>query len=144
MYRIFLNVIREGMLLGEIGGILDELHIMLQIQNQQKHVLKSFSKHVARLLRSRVPIPLDSGPETRPGHSATMDPAENNLLHVKELTENLDDHIADLTSLQETPTQVAASVSSSLLNTEVLSPLLINSSLSALLISSCSKRMSSW
>ncbi|KAE9376263.1 hypothetical protein N431DRAFT_462111 [Stipitochalara longipes BDJ] len=110
MYRIFLNVIREGMLLGEIGGILDELHIMLQIQNQQKRVLKSFSKHVARLLRSRVPLPLDSARETRPGHSATMDPAENNLLHVKELTENLDDHIADLTSLQETPTQVAASL----------------------------------
>jgi hypothetical protein len=66
MYKIFLNVIREGKLLGEIGGILDELHIMLQIQDQQNRVLRGFSKHVARLLNASLSR-FDGGDRDRRG-----------------------------------------------------------------------------
>ena len=152
MYKIFLNVIREGKLLGEIGGILDELHIMLHIQDQQNRVLKGFSKHVARLLSASKSKPDGSvdrraswadlkalGPQTpflgpKLGDGLQLDswgvadPAKNTMSHVKELAENLEDHIADLTGLEETARQISASVSSLLLAGTVLALLLMDSS----------------
>lgn len=50
MYKLFLDVKREGKLLNEIRGILDELSIMLHIQEQQKRVLRGLTKHITRLL----------------------------------------------------------------------------------------------
>lgn len=136
MYRIFLNVIREGKLLAEVQGILDELHIMLHIQDQQKRVLRSFSKHVARLLSASKSTPdptarklsyadlsalaPPSSPgisRQRPGDYFHVDPsriadhAKNTMSHVRELTENLDDHIADLTNLEENAMQISKTVS---------------------------------
>jgi hypothetical protein len=137
MYKIFLNVIREGKLLGEIGGILDELHIMLHIQDQQKRVLRGFSKHVARLLSvSKLTIESTDrrmsradlralGPAARLGDdwqvdSCAVDPAKNNMLHARDLIENLDDHISDLVGLEETAMQISASVSVFLLKLQSL------------------------
>lgn len=40
-----------------------------------------------------------------------VDPAKNTMSHVRELTENLEDHIADLTGLEETGRQISSSVS---------------------------------
>ncbi len=40
-----------------------------------------------------------------------MDPAKNTMSHVRELMENLEDHIADLTGLEETGRQISSSVS---------------------------------
>ena len=144
MYKIFLNVIREGKLLGEIGGILDELHIMLHIQDQQKRVLRGFSKHVARLLsvskltiestdrrmsradlRALGPQSPTLGPAARLGDdwqvdSCAVDPAKNNMMHARDLIENLEDHISDLVGLEETAMQISASVSVLLLKLQSL------------------------
>jgi len=145
MYKIFLNVIREGKLLGEIGGILDELHIMLHIQDQQKRVLRGFSKHVARLLsvskptvestdrrmsrvdlRALVPQTPLLGPVVRLADDlqvdslCAVDPAMNNMSHARELAENLEDHIADLVGLEETAMQISATVSVLLLKLQSL------------------------
>ncbi|KAH8743730.1 hypothetical protein BGZ57DRAFT_979616 [Hyaloscypha finlandica] len=123
MYKVFLNVIREGKLLSEIGGILDELHVMLQIQDQQDRVFKSFSKHLARLLlasKSRLDGPRDrrgstAGTRIRLGDGGILvDPADpaatDTMSHVKELEENLKDHITDLNGLEETAVQIKDSL----------------------------------
>jgi len=39
-----------------------------------------------------------------------VDPAKNTMSHVRELTENLEDHIADLTGLEETGRQISSSL----------------------------------
>jgi hypothetical protein len=116
MYKIFLNVIREGKLLGEIKGILDEVQIMLQIQEQQKRVLKTFSKHVARLLGVIEP-PLEPVKGKQPSEDPKFttfriaDPAENTMLHVRELAESVDDHISELANLEGRAFQISTAVS---------------------------------
>lgn len=54
-----LNINPEGELLKEVKDILDELHIMMRIKEQQQTVMESFVKHIRRaltpLVRSRRP-----------------------------------------------------------------------------------------
>ena len=56
-----LNINPEGELLKEVKDIIDELHIMMRIKEQQQTVMEGFAKHIRRVLtplvRSRRPPP---------------------------------------------------------------------------------------
>ena len=56
-----LNINPEGELLKEVKDIIDELHIMMRIKEQQQTVMEGFVKHIRRVLtplvRSRRPPP---------------------------------------------------------------------------------------
>ncbi|KAL2130693.1 hypothetical protein VTI74DRAFT_6080 [Chaetomium olivicolor] len=49
-----LNINPEGELLKEVKDIMDELHIMMRIKEQQQTVMESFVKHIRRALTPRV------------------------------------------------------------------------------------------
>ncbi|KAH6847617.1 hypothetical protein B0I37DRAFT_375478 [Chaetomium sp. MPI-CAGE-AT-0009] len=62
-----LNINPEGELLKEVKDIMDELHIMMRIKEQQQGVMESFVKHIRRVLtplarahRPTVPAPWDA------------------------------------------------------------------------------------
>jgi hypothetical protein len=124
-----LNINPEGKLLKEIKDIIDEIHIITRINQQQQTVAETFVKHIKQCLlpklRSKSPWDpvaalYEDGYDTG-SQSPQMEQREVanwTLARANHLLKDIQDRIFELNTLQENAKNTSAAVSTSLCRTE--------------------------
>ncbi len=124
-----LNINPEGELLKEVKDIIDELHIMMRIKEQQQTVMEGFVKHIRRVLtplvRSRRPPTSQASAAWDLALGASLDPdnpytdtredhrrqsAKRTLARADNLLLDLGERIAELRALLQNSQNTAATV----------------------------------
>jgi hypothetical protein len=116
-----LNINVEGDLLKEVKDILDELHILIQIQTQQQNVAETFVRHIRHILLPKVTCavdfklesPIDPSP-FRLRNTETPDElnyAKSTLKRADNLLRGIQERISELKSLEKAAKNTSASVS---------------------------------
>ena len=118
-----LNINLEGNLLKEIKDILDEIHILTRVKQQQQTVIESFVKHIKQSLSPQLTskaswhpmIPFyedECDPELELMDRETRAAARLTVARADHLLNDVHDRIGELKTLEITARKTAAAVSS--------------------------------
>lgn len=133
MQNTLLDINPEGKLLREIEDILDELHIITSIKQEQANVVKTFEKNIKHILLPKVTAAEDLK-TAKPSEDSLIEPNEasptktNELLakeqleaakrtmaNADELLTDMHGRIAELNTLKESAERTATAVSTALI-----------------------------
>jgi hypothetical protein len=132
MQNTLLDINPEGKLLREIEDILDELHIMKYIKQEQLGVVKTFEKNIKHILLPKVtaaedlktakpsedsliePSKADSTKSNESLNKEQLEAAKRTMASADELLTNMHGWIAELDTLKESAERTAAAVSTAL------------------------------
>lgn len=138
MQNTLLDINPEGKLLREIEDILDELHIITSIKQEQINVIKTFEKNIKHTLLPKVTAAEDlktAKPSedslVEPSGATTTNPnellakedleaAKGTMASADELLTDMHGRIAELATLKESAERTATAVSTALIH-EIIS-----------------------
>jgi seryl-tRNA synthetase len=106
-----LNINAEGNLLKEVKDIMDEIHIITRIKEQQQMVMESFAKQVRRAMQPDLPI--DTSGDTSEEARRRCEAARLTVTRSDNLLRDIRDRIDELNTLLENAAKTSASVGTS-------------------------------